>query len=180
MTGQRPALLVIDLQVDVVDGCHDADGVIARVAALVDRARGEGAPVVWVQHSGPGLDRGTPGWRLAHGLAPVDGEPVVHKTHRDAFAGTELAQVLAELGVTRVVVVGAQSDYCVRTTAAAAAARGYAVTLVADAHTTYGGMRDGVAIGAEQIIAHTNQYFRGLTYPAARSEVVRAADVAFA
>ena len=31
---------------------HDRDGVIANIAVLVGKARAEGAPVIWVQHSG--------------------------------------------------------------------------------------------------------------------------------
>ncbi len=178
MTVPGTALLVIDMQVDVMAGCHDADGVVARAAALVDRARGDGVPVIWVQHSDADLGRGTPGWELAAGLTPVDGEPVVHKTYRDSFADTGLAAVLDGLGVRRVVVCGAQSEFCVRTTAQAAAARGYDVTLVGDVNTTRDTEADGIAIDAAQIIALTNTYFRGLRYPGITSDVAVAADVA--
>ena len=44
----RAALLVIDLQVGVLEGCFDVDGVVARTCALVERARAAGAPVIWV------------------------------------------------------------------------------------------------------------------------------------
>lgn len=160
----RTAVLVIDLQVAVVPGCHDAAGVLTRTAALVERARREGAPVIWVQHHGDDPE-GTPGWALAAPLERAPGEPLVRKAHRDSFAGTDLAQLLDHLAVTRLVVAGAQSDYCVRTTAAAAAARGFDVTLVSDAHTTRDAVWQDVHVSAEQIIAHTTMYFAGLTYP---------------
>lgn len=159
----RTAVLVIDLQVGVLPGCFDADGVLSRAAALVDRARLEGVPVVWVHHDPVGV--GTPDWDLAAPLRRLAGEPLVRKDFRDAFAGTELHGVLAGLGVTRLVVVGAQSDFCIRTTTQRAAAEGYDVTLVGDAHTTTDSDWDGVTITGEQIIAHTNMYFSGLRYP---------------
>lgn len=158
-------VLVVDLQVGVLEGCWDAGGVVARTAALVDRARGAGVPVVWVQHEEPGLEPGTPGWELAPTLTPVDGETVIHKRYRDAFAETDLVGVMEELGASRLLVCGSQSDYCVRTAAQSAAVRGYDVVLVADAHTTCDTSWDGVDISAEQIVAHTNQYFSGLRYP---------------
>lgn len=163
MTG-RAVLLVIDLQVGVLDGCLDPDGVVRRTAALVDRARAEGVPVVWVQDHGD-LPEGTPGWQLAAPLVRADDEPLVRKEYRDSFAGTDLAEVLSGLGATRLVVAGAQSDYCIRTTTQAAAARGFDVTLVSDAHTTTDATWDGVAVSAEQIVAHTTMYFSGLRYP---------------
>ncbi|MFJ7287440.1 isochorismatase family protein [Curtobacterium sp. NPDC098951] len=64
-----------------------------------------------------------------------------------------------------VIVAGAQSDYCIRTTTQAAAVRGFDVTLVSDAHTTTDAEHDGVHISGEQIVAHTNMYFGGLRYP---------------
>ncbi|MFP3463948.1 isochorismatase family protein [Leifsonia sp. SIMBA_070] len=75
-------------------------------------------------------------------------------------------------------VTGAQSDYCVRTTAQSAAVRGYDVVLVSDAHTTTDTEWEGVAISGEQIVAHTNRYFDGLRYPGQLFGVEAAACVA--
>lgn len=173
-------LLVIDLQVDVVRGCFDADGVVDRSAALVERARATGAPVVWVQHHEPGLERNTPGWALCDGLTPRPGEAHVHKAYRDSFAGTELRDVLDALDATHLVVVGAQSDFCVRTTTQRAAALGYDVTLVSDGHTTRDAEWAGVHIAGEQIVAHTNMYFSGLRYPQGTFGVARHDEVVLA
>lgn len=173
-------LLVIDLQADVVAPCFDADGVVTRCAALVERARRTGTPVVWVQHHEPGLDRGTPGWALADGLARHPDEPLVHKAYRDSFAETDLRATLDGFGATRLVVVGAQSDFCVRTTTQRAAALGYDVTLVSDGHTTTDSAWDGVRVTGEQIVAHTNMYFSGLRYPGRTFGVARHDEVALA
>ena len=164
-------LLVIDLQQGVVRGCFDADGVLRRTAQLVDRARTESVPVVWVQDHGS-FAEGTAAWRLAAPLVRLEGEPLVRKEYRDSFAETDLADVLDALGTRHLVVAGAQSDYCVRTTTQAAAARGFDVTLVADAHTTKDVEHDGVVITGEQIVAHTNMFFDGLRYPGRRFAAV--------
>ncbi|WIB27519.1 cysteine hydrolase family protein [Curtobacterium sp. MCSS17_015] len=170
-------LLVIDLQTGVVDGCFDVVAVLRRIARLVDRARAEGVPVVWVQDH-EGFAEGTPGWELAEPLSRSEDEPLVRKHFRDSFAGTDLAEVLEGLGAEHLVVAGAQSDYCVRTTTQAAAVRGYDVTLVSDAHTTTDAEHDGVVITGEQIVAHTNMYFAGLRYPGRRFAAVKHVDVA--
>lgn len=159
----RTVVLAIDLQAGVLPGCFDEQGVLARAAALVDRARASDAPVVWVHHDPVGV--GTPDWELAAPLQSVEGEPLVHKSYRDSFADTNLRETLDRLGASRLVIIGAQSDFCVRTTMQRAAAEGYDVTLVSDAHTTVDTEWDGVPISGEQIVAHTNMYFSGLRYP---------------
>ena len=171
------ALLVIDMQAGVLDGCFDAEQVLGRTAALVDRARSEGVPVVWVQDHDD-FAEGTEAWELAVPLTRADGEPLVRKALRDSFTDTDLAEVLDGLGTTRLVVAGAQSDYCVRTTTQSAAIRGFDVTLVSDAHTTTDAVYGGVAITGEQIVAHTNMYFRGLRYPSQRFDIAAHDQVA--
>ncbi|WP_434769832.1 cysteine hydrolase family protein [Curtobacterium flaccumfaciens] len=173
------ALVVIDLQAGVVRDCFDARAVLERTAVLVDRARASGIPVIWVQdHDDFAVD--SPEWQLAAPLERVPGEPLVRKTYRDSFANTDLADVLAALQVRHLVVAGAQSDYCVRTTTQAAAVRGFDVTLVSDAHTTTDAEHDGVVITGEQIVAHTNMYFVGLRYPGQRFATAQHDRVEFA
>ncbi|HEY0216136.1 MAG TPA: cysteine hydrolase family protein [Cellulomonas sp.] len=159
------ALVLIDLQVDVLAPCGDVPGVLERTARLLARARSSGVPVVHVQHSEEGLDPGTPGWQIAAPVRPVDGEPVVHKRYRDAFAGTDLTEVLAAAGADRLVVAGAQSDCCVRATLHRAAVEGYDLTPVADCHTTTGQDAAGVHLTAEQVVAHCTADIAGLRYP---------------
>jgi nicotinamidase-related amidase len=163
-TQGQTVVVVIDLQRGVLEDCVDASGVVERTAILVERARASGVPIVWVQDEGD-FPRDSPEWQLAAPLSRADAEPVVHKTYRDSFAGTDLADVLARFGATQLVVAGAQSDYCIRTTTQRAAAEGFDVTLVSDAHTTTNATWNGVEIGGEQIVAHTNMYFSGLRYP---------------
>lgn len=170
------ALLVIDLQAGVVEDCVDAPGILSRTATLVNRARDAGVPVVWVHDHGD-FAEGTPAWELAAPLERHADEPLIRKAFRDSFADTDLAEVLADLDVSRLVVAGAQSDYCIRTTTQAAAARGFDVTLVSDAHTTTDAEHGGVQLTGEQIIAHTNMYFQGLRYPGQHFGIATHQDV---
>lgn len=158
-------VLAIDLQVGVLEGCFDAGGVVARAGSLVERARREGVPVVWVYHEEAEMPCGSPAWQLAPGLASRSGEAVVRKTCCDAFAGTSLRMVLDGLGANRLVLAGAQSDYCILATAQRAAIEGYAIVLVSDAHTTGDAAFGGVAVSGKQVVAHTNRSFGGLGRP---------------
>ena len=173
------ALLVIDVQNGVVKGAHARDAVVANIGSLVEKARREEIPVVWVQHSEDGgLARGSDDWRIVPELAPSDTEPLVEKHYGDSFEDTTLESVLSGLGIGRLVVVGAQTDQCVRSTLHGAFARGYDATLVSDAHTT----EDQTAWGApppDQVIAHTNLYWTYQTAPGRTAGTVKTEDVDF-
>ena len=172
------ALLVVDVQNGVVAGAHERDAVVANVGSLVEKARREQVPVVWVQHSDEGLARGSDDWRIVPELAPGDSEPLVEKSYGDSFEETPLETVLSGLGVGRLVVVGAQTDMCIRSTLHGALVRGYDATLVSDAHTT----EDLTAWGAPppaQVISHTNMYWGEQAAPGRKAGTVETKDVDF-
>jgi nicotinamidase-related amidase len=172
------ALLVIDVQNGVVEGAHERDAVVANVGSLVEKARQEEIPVVWVQHFSDGLAKGTDNWQIVPELAPADSEPLVEKAYPDSFEDTNLETVLSGLGVGRLVVVGAQTDECIRSTLHGAIVRGYDATLVSDAHTT----EDQTAWGApppDQVIAHTNLYWTYHAAPGRTAGTVETKDVDF-
>jgi len=173
------ALLVIDVQNGVVAGAHNRDGVIANINTLIDRARDEDVPVVWVQHSDDNLPRDSEGWRYVPELVRRGSEPLVHKNYGDSFEGTDLEDVLAERGVGRLVVTGAQTDACIRSTLHGAIVRGYDVTLVGDAHTTEDLSEYG-APAPDLVIAHTNLYWDEQSAPGRRGGTVETAKVSFA
>ena len=173
------ALVVIDVQNGVVAGAVARDSVISNINTLVDKARSEGVPVVWVQHNGEGLAKGSQEWEYVPELKRDDSEPLVHKTYGDSFEDTDLEDVLAKAGVGRLVVTGAQTDACIRSTIHGALVRGYDVTLVEDAHTT----EDQTEWGApppEQVIAHTNLYWKYQSAPGRIAGTVPTKEVTFA
>ncbi|HMD45157.1 MAG TPA: cysteine hydrolase family protein [Acidimicrobiales bacterium] len=174
----KTALLVVDVQNGVVAGAHRRDEVVANVGRLVDQARGEQVPVVWVQHSDEQLVRGSDQWRIVPELTPGDTEPLVEKNYADSFEDTDLEVVLCGLGVGRLVVAGAQTDTCVRSTLHGGLVRGYDAILVSDAHTT----EDQTAWGApppDQVIAHTNLYWSYQAAPGRTAGTVATDEVDF-
>ena len=137
------ALLVVDVQNGVVSGAHDRDRVVANIGTLVDRAREAGVDVVWVQHNSEELTEGSDAWQYVADLERRDAEPLVQKRYPDSFEETDLESVLADRGVGRLFVSGAQTDECIRSTLHGAIARGYDAVLVGDAHTTASPTRTG-------------------------------------
>ncbi|MDQ3877398.1 MAG: cysteine hydrolase [Actinomycetota bacterium] len=176
----RPAtaLLVVDVQNGVVEGAHERDAVVSNIGILVEKARGANVPVVWVQHNDAGLERETQAWKIVPELDPKHNEPLVEKSYGDSFEDTNLESVLADLGVGRLVVAGAQTDACVRSTLHGAIVRGYDATLVSDAHTT----EDQTPWGApppDKVIAHTNLYWAEHSAPGRTAGTIETKDVDF-
>jgi nicotinamidase-related amidase len=173
------ALLVIDVQNGVVGEAYDRDNIVANIAVLIDKARAAGVDVVWIQHNSNELVRDSESWQFVPGLVRRESEPLVQKAYGDAFEETDLEPVLAERGIGTLVISGAQTDECIRSTLHGAIARGYDATLVGDAHTT----EDLSSFGAptpDKVIAHTNLYWQYHRAPGRTAGTVSTADVDFA
>jgi nicotinamidase-related amidase len=173
------ALLVIDVQNGVVGEAYDRDNIVANIAALIDKARAAGVDVVWIQHNSSELVRDTENWQFVPELVRRETEPLVQKAYGDAFEETDLEPVLAGRGIGTLVISGAQTDECIRSTLHGAIARGYDATLVGDAHTT----EDLSSFGAptpDKVIAHTNLYWQYHRAPGRTAGTVSTADVDFA
>lgn len=173
------ALLVIDVQRGVMAGTYERDAVIANIGVLVDRAREAGTPIVWVQHSSERLAQGTESWEYVPELVRRESEPLVRKTFPDSFEDTGLEEALADGGIGHLVVAGAQTDECIRSTIHGALVRGYDVTLVGDAHTTEDQSEWG-APPPEKVIAHTNLYWQYQTAPGRSAGVAETKAITFA
>jgi nicotinamidase-related amidase len=173
------AVIVIDVQNGVVGDAYERDAVVANVGTVVEKARTAEVPVVWVQHSSDSLAEGSKEWELVPELGREASEPLVQKRYPDSFEETTLESLLDDLAVGRLVVVGAQTDECVRSTLHGALVRGYDATLVSDAHTTedlspWGAPPPGL------VIAHTNLYWGNHEAPGRTAGTVEAKDVDFA
>ncbi|MFX1763531.1 isochorismatase family protein [Paraburkholderia sp. A1RI-2L] len=173
------ALVVIDLQNEVVANAYRRSEVLDAVNMLIERARIAQVPVVWVQHADEELKAGSEAWQIVAELVPVAGEAIVEKSYRDAFEGTDLEQVLSRLSVGKIIVTGAQTDMCVRSTLHGALARGYDATLVSDAHTTEDMTQRG-APPPDAVINHTNMYWSNQRAPGRLGGVIESKDVKFA
>ena len=173
------ALLVVDVQNGIMAHTLNRDGVIATIGGLVARARAEDAPVVWVQHANDEFPYGSESWQFVPELDIREGDPVVHKTYGDSFEDTDLEAVLAGRAVGRLIVAGAMSDACVRSTLHGALVRGYDTNLVADAHTTEDLSEWGMP-PPDVVISFTNLYWGDTAAPGRQAGTVAAADVSFA
>ncbi|MFI1094441.1 isochorismatase family protein [Streptomyces sp. NPDC020917] len=164
----RPALLVIDMQEAMRPIMHRPDRTVATIAGLSSRARAAGVPVITVQQRGCGP--------VLPELAPRDGdEAPVTKTTANAFLDTDLDATLRRLGVTEVLITGFATENCVETTARHALTLGYDLVLVADGHTT--SLRPDPTDFAppDRSIAHHNEIYRHIDFPARTVRVLPAA-----
>jgi nicotinamidase-related amidase len=179
--GNQNVLLVVDVQVGVMREAWDADRIIANVARTVEKARAQGAPVIWVQHSDDDLRYGSPEWQWAPELVPLPDELRIYKQFNSSFEQTPLEAELARLGATHIMLAGAATNWCIRATAYGALDRGYDLTLVADAHTT-GTMEfdDGTRIEAKSIVEELNIAMTWLTYPGRTNGATLVGEINFA
>ena len=172
------ALLVVDVQNAVVANAHRRAEVIANINTLIDKARAQQVPVIWVQHSDDDTPENSDGWRYVPELQRHESEPLVHKHYGDSFEDTTLEAELAQREVGRLVVAGAQTDACIRATIHGAFTRGYDTVLVSDAHTTEDFSQYGLP-PADKVIAHTNMYWTWQVAPGRNASVVDTAAVTF-
>ncbi len=164
--GNKGVLLVVDVQVGVMREAWEAPRIIHNVARVVERARGQGVPVIWVQHASEELPQGSPEWQWVPELAPTAGESLVGKRFNSAFEETTLETELARLGATHVVLAGAETNWCIRATAYGALERGYDLTLVEDAHSAAPiTFQDGRRVETAGIVDDLNIVMAWVSYP---------------
>jgi nicotinamidase-related amidase len=173
------ALLIIDVQQGLFDEAYEEDeAVLTCIAGVLERARGQQIPVLYIQHDGgPGqsLEVETSGWHIHPRIAPHSDGIVLSKRASDAFYETPLHEKLQFLGITRLVVMGAQTDLCIDATCRRAASLNYDVYVVADGHLT----GDNGILTAAQIVAHHNHLLSILAHPTHPIRVQPATEIRF-
>jgi nicotinamidase-related amidase len=174
------ALVIVDMQRDVMLSCPEAEPVLTTVNGLIRAARQIGAPIVFIRHHDEDMPVGSTAWEIDDRLDHDDGDIIVDKAFRDGFADTDLDGVLRGFRARRLVITGAHSDFCVQTTALSALAYGYDITLVADGHAAEPTIIAGAPLDAATITAFVNARMTTLKYPNRRVEVLPATHVAFA
>ena len=172
------ALLIIDVQQGLCEGedaAFESAQVIARINTVSAKARAVGAPVIFIQHESAAgyLEFDTPAWQLADGLHVEPADLKLRKTTPDSFLRTELESVLKQHGVTRLIVCGMHTEFCVDTTTRRALALGYPVVLIADGHTSAGNAH----LSAAQVIAHHNATLTNISSFGPRVQAVLAGDL---
>lgn len=173
---KQSALIIVDMQQGVVANAFQRDAVIANINSLIEKARENKVPIIWVLHSNEEMQENSNQWQLVKELKRNDSEVLIKKKYGDSFEDTSLESELKKLGVKRVIVAGAQTDACIRATIHGAFVRGYDTVLVSDAHTT----EDLTAYGLpspDQLIAFTNIYWTWQSAPNRTASVIKTADL---
>lgn len=135
-------VVMIDCQNEYVDGMLPLTGIapaLEQCAALLGKARAAGTPIVHVMHegrAGGAFDLEGHGGQIADPASPLDGERIVRKPLPNAFAKTDLHDVLQEIGRKEVIFAGFQTHMCISSSARAALDLGYRATVVAGAVAT--------------------------------------------
>ena len=153
--GQRPALVVIDVNVGFTDPesplVCELEEVVASIRRLLDEFRRAALPVVYTTVSYDEGDRvaaaafldkipalltleaGSRWVKIDPRIAPLASEPVLNKLFASAFFGTPLSSLLASAGCDSLVVTGASTSGCVRATAVDGLQHGYRVVVPREA-----------------------------------------------
>lgn len=145
------ALLVMDVQQDIVDRFPDAD-YLPRLRGAIDAARAAGVPVIYVvvgfRPGHPDVSsrnktfagvaqtgrfvEGDAGAQIHPDVAPLPGEVVVTKKRVSAFAGSDLDVVLRAGEIRHLVLTGIATSGVVLSTCRQAADLDYRLTVLAD------------------------------------------------
>lgn len=153
----KTAFLIIDIQnalysYPIIYPSH-GNLILDRIKSLLEKARATGTTVVYVQHTGTDeYEKGTETWEICPEIQPMPGEPIVEKTSWDSFYKTNLHEILQDLGITKLVIAGMQTEFCLDTTCRRAFSMEYETVLVEDAHTTF----DTADLTGEEIVQHHN------------------------
>lgn len=119
------------------------------------------------------LEYRSEGWKLQSGLTINDIDFNVRKKTPDSFLRTNLEEILNLNSAKKLIICGYASEFCVDTTTRRAAALGYTVQLVADAHTTH----DKKHASAQQIRDHHNETLQNITSFGPKITTVRSTDI---
>ena len=151
------ALLIIDVQLGNFTGADpifQGEKLLSKTLNLIEKARSNGVPVIYVQHNGKKggtFEPNTELWKIHPMIAALDDDIIVQKHTPDSFHETTLIDVLEKLGAKKLIIAGLQTEYCIDTTTRRAFSLGYNVSLVSDAHSTWDS-----TVSAKKIIDHHN------------------------
>ena len=146
--GPETGLLLIDVQtgVNVLEhwggptGRRNNPGAEAEMARLLAAWREQRLPVIYTQHdsreAASPLKLSLPTGAMIDGFEPAPGEIVIRKDVNSAFIGTDIELRMRQHGITRLVIVGFFTNFCVETSTRMAGNMGYDTYLVPDACAT--------------------------------------------
>lgn len=159
---EKTALIIIDMQVAMFSyedkSPYNGSLVLENIKKLLNKAHEKKIPVIYVQHTTDDeYKKGTASWEICPKIKPQKEDAIVEKENSDSFLETNLNEILQDLGVLNLIIVGMQTEYCVDTTIRRAFSLGYDNIFVKDAHTTF----DSKVLSANKIIEHHNDVIGG-------------------
>ncbi|WP_392553384.1 isochorismatase family protein [Orbus wheelerorum] len=157
------ALLIIDVQEGLFSPYpqpYQTDLVISNINQLIAKAIENNVPIIFIQHeNNHDLSYNSANWQHYHKLNTAIDNIYIRKTTPNAFLKTDLLTCLEQFNIEQCIVCGYASEFCIDTTVRQAAAFGFNVMLVCDAHTTH----DKHHAKADNIIQHHNNTLTDLT-----------------
>ncbi len=174
------ALLIIDVQKALFEtqpGPANANFIIDNINSLSSNARKVEIPVIFVQHETVNsiLDFESSGWVLDPRLHVSLGDHKIRKTTPDSFQDTNLHELLTTLDITKLVICGYATEFCIDTTIRRAAALGYQIIIAADGHTTH----DKQHMSADMIRIHHNATLTTITSFDSEIKAVKSSEIEF-
>ena len=149
--------------------------VVQRINHAAASIRRDGGRVIFIRHADEEAPAGSPAWNIIPALHVSAADAAVDKLACDAFAGTDLAHILAAHEAGTVYICGFATEFCVDTTVRAAVSRALQVVVLGDAHTT----SDRSHLDAQAIITHHNWVWANMAVPAGSSLEVTTTTQAF-
>jgi len=178
-SGEKLALLVIDVQNGVVQNAYSRSAIAANISKVISKAREANIPIIFVQHSDDlELPENSSQWQIVGELEIGKEDFRITKKYNSAFEDTDLDLILEKLGVSRVIITGAATNWCIRATSFGAMNKGYDLILISDAHTTEDiEISKDHIIHAKDIIDEFNIGIKYIEYPEIRTSVVSSDDL---
>ncbi|MEM9829382.1 MAG: isochorismatase family protein [Bacteroidota bacterium] len=173
MKSNGEALLIIDMQKGSFTSKtprFDTDGVVMRINQLTSVFRRLNLPVIFIQHDGTGtgeFEKKSLEWENLDELIVKPTDVSIDKYANDVFYESKLQSRLVELNISKLLITGCATDFCVESTVQSALTKEYEVLVVEDGHTT----GDRPHLKADKVIEHYNWVWRNMIPTRGKVEV---------
>ena len=143
---KNPALIIIDVQKAFLE--KDYPGIKRNntnaelvCGNILNKWRKNDLNVIHVRHSSTNPDsklhKSKPGFEFNDYVKPKNNEIVLTKNVNSAFIGTGLDEILKNLNINTLVIVGMTTNHCISTTVRMAGNLGYETFLISDSTACY-------------------------------------------
>ncbi|MFA6582107.1 MAG: cysteine hydrolase family protein [Paludibacter sp.] len=132
--GSKTALLIVDIQDFYFPGdgpgLVNAEGAALKAKEILEIFREKKQLVVHVRH------KASRGFEINKNVEPLSTEKVITKTEVNSFKGTDLLEYLKKNDISRLIIIGMQTQMCVEAAVRAGHDLGFECVLIQDACAT--------------------------------------------